>query len=413
MIPVCHLDASFLFEQVCYVINSIKSSNGKVISVICDGNQTNQAFFNLFERVEEKPWLTKCGIFLLFDYVHLLKSIRNNWITKKTQELHFEKNQDMTAKWSDLKCLFDFEKDQLIKLSRLNFVAIHPKLIERQNVSHCLIVFCDETIPALKTYSKVIHPCNINETIWFLEKVTKFWKIVSVKEIYGDTRFLDSRKRVISEELDLNLQYLLDFRDMALKMSGKQGCRIKSLTRDTGTSIWHTCYGLVEMCKYLLKNNFIYVMLGKFLTDYIEKAFSKFRQGSGGTYFITVQNVFEKLNIEKAKLLLELKVDVSDYTTDIEHLCQKCDYVRSEESCDIINQLPELEPSLPLRTKMTLFYIAGYVTRKDDVSENELLTDTGFYFQLYGGYTKTMDRGGLSVPLDCCVQWFFFLLHYF
>ena len=154
----------------------------------------------------------------------------------------------MTAKWSDLKCILDFEKDQLIKLSRLNFVAIHPKPIVRQKVLHCLKVFCDETIAALKTYSKVIHPCNMNETICFLEKVTKFWKIVSVKEIYDDARFLDSRKRAISEELDINLQYLLDFGDMALKVRGKQGHRIKSLTRDTGSSIWHTCYGLVERC---------------------------------------------------------------------------------------------------------------------------------------------------------------------
>jgi hypothetical protein len=148
-------------------------------------------------------------------------------------------------------------------------------------------------------------------------------------------------------------------------------------------------------------------MLGEFSTDYIEKEFSKFRQGSGGTYFITVQNVVEKLNIEKAKLLLQLKVDISDYT-DNEHSCQKCGYLRSEESCCIINQLPELETSLPLSTKMALFYIAGYVTRKDDVSENELLNDTSFYFQLYGDYTKTMDRGGLSIPLDCCAQWVFF-----
>ena len=50
MISVYHLDASFLFEQVCNVVNLINSSNGKVISAICDGNRTNQAFFNLFER---------------------------------------------------------------------------------------------------------------------------------------------------------------------------------------------------------------------------------------------------------------------------------------------------------------------------------------------------------------------------
>ena len=87
-----------LFCLSIYGNSSIESSNGKVISVICDGNRTNQAFFNLFERVEEKPLLTKCGIFLLFDYVHLLKSIRNNWITENTQELHFENDQNMTAK---------------------------------------------------------------------------------------------------------------------------------------------------------------------------------------------------------------------------------------------------------------------------------------------------------------------------
>ena len=28
-------------------------------------------------------------MFLLFDYVHLFKCIRNNWITEKTQELEF------------------------------------------------------------------------------------------------------------------------------------------------------------------------------------------------------------------------------------------------------------------------------------------------------------------------------------
>ena len=111
------------------------------------------------------------------------------------------------------------------------------------------------------------------------------------------------------------------------------------------------------MCKYLLKNNFIYVMLGEYSTSYVEKAFSKFRQNSGGTYFITVQNVAEKLNIQKAKLLLDLKVNVL--------------------------------ASLPLCTKMALFYIAGYVTRKDDVSKKELLTDTAFYFRLFGDYTIT------------------------
>ena len=63
-------------------------------------------------------------------------------------------------------------------------------------------------------------------------------------------------------------------------------------------------------------------------------------------------------------MLLELKVDVSDYTIDNEHLCQKCGYFRSKESCDIINQLPELEASLPLSTKMALFIVQAMLQEK-------------------------------------------------
>ena len=59
------------------------------MAVITDNNRTNQAFFKLFNTPESKPWKTSDGIFLLYDYVHLLKSVRNNWITEKTQNLEF------------------------------------------------------------------------------------------------------------------------------------------------------------------------------------------------------------------------------------------------------------------------------------------------------------------------------------
>ena len=37
-------------------------------------------------------------------------------------------------------------------MSKLNKVAVQPKPIERQNVSTCLRVFCDETIAALRVH---------------------------------------------------------------------------------------------------------------------------------------------------------------------------------------------------------------------------------------------------------------------
>ena len=90
MIPVSKLTPTFLHKQVCAILGIINSSFGKVIVIIADNYRTNQAFFKLFQTVESKPWKTTDGLFLLFDYVHLIKSIRNNWITEKMKELEFD-----------------------------------------------------------------------------------------------------------------------------------------------------------------------------------------------------------------------------------------------------------------------------------------------------------------------------------
>ena len=52
----------------------------------------------------------------------------------------------------------------------------------------------------------------------------------------------------------------------------------------------------------LLQEDYEYVCLGEFSTDVIEKAFGKLRQATGGSYFITAQQVTEKLRIKQAKL---------------------------------------------------------------------------------------------------------------
>jgi len=36
-----------------------------------------------------KSWLITGEIFLLFDYVHLIKNIRINWLTEESSELNF------------------------------------------------------------------------------------------------------------------------------------------------------------------------------------------------------------------------------------------------------------------------------------------------------------------------------------
>ena len=151
-----------------------------------------------------------------------------------------------------------------------------------------------------------------------------------------------------------------------------------------------------------------YVPLGKFTTDILEKYFGKLRQGSGGTYFITVQQIIEKVNIKRASLLLSLE-DISDLKGLEGHRCDACDFQLDEEGVEVFDNLPELEDSINLDTKMNLVYIAGYVTRNDDaLSETDLLEETMFYVDKYGDELEKLDRGGLKYPTDSTCQWTFF-----
>lgn len=59
------------------------------------------------------------------------------------------------ARWSDIQKLFELEKNDTVKLSKLDEVSVKPNPIERQIVSTCLKIFCDETITAMKVHTKI------------------------------------------------------------------------------------------------------------------------------------------------------------------------------------------------------------------------------------------------------------------
>ena len=95
MIPVRKVNAAFQFSIVKDVISAIIKANGSVISVINDNNRVNQNFMTLFNTSPAEPWLTlptvdiPGNIFLLCDFIHIFKCIRNNWITEVTKEIQF------------------------------------------------------------------------------------------------------------------------------------------------------------------------------------------------------------------------------------------------------------------------------------------------------------------------------------
>ena len=88
--------------------------------------------------------------------MHVVKCWRNNWLTEKTKRLQYTFNGvTQVAKWNDLHEWKEAERTSLLKLSKLNDVAVSPKPIECQSVSICPRIFCEKTIAALEFYPKI------------------------------------------------------------------------------------------------------------------------------------------------------------------------------------------------------------------------------------------------------------------
>ena len=201
-----------------------------------------------------KPWLTTDGIYLLFDFVHVIKSIRNNWLTEKNGELVFKGDDgiDKMAKWNHLIELHEEESKARLNdsgtrgLSLLNGVAVRPKPIERQKVSTCLKVFCDETYTALRSHPSFSNRGELEDTAELICSVTDMWKILNVRSRYKDERRRNPLEAVIEDVNDPRLQTLLDKAEMFRKMGkSRSGKRSKALTIDTSQALYHTLNGLV------------------------------------------------------------------------------------------------------------------------------------------------------------------------
>ncbi len=111
--------------------------------------------------------------FLLFDPVHLLECIRNNWITEKCTKITID---GVTyGFFDDVRAVYNSEKDNILKTTPLTYASVYPSKLQLQNVHHVKVV------GALRLMGK-------HETAKFIEQVLKWWKIQNVSAKGQDGR---------------------------------------------------------------------------------------------------------------------------------------------------------------------------------------------------------------------------------
>ena len=123
-----NLTAQFLFEQLQILINIIHESGGVVFSVMTDNLSVNQKTFRLYYDPYVSFDITSIdhpypnssfpSLFLLYDPIHLIINIWNNWLTEKTKTLEFKDPSSDAAvqtKWKDLISIHQAKQVNIIK----------------------------------------------------------------------------------------------------------------------------------------------------------------------------------------------------------------------------------------------------------------------------------------------------------
>jgi hypothetical protein len=287
LVPVSGLTGEELKKFTIEVIQYVQSFNFKVIVVISDNNRVNQSMFKLFCETKyftSNPSFTNLPLYLTYDFVHIFKNVRNNWLNIKNYESTFlyPDFDDHTiirkASFDHLRQIHNNEKNILVKKAfKLNNKSLYPNNIERQNVRLVDNVFHYSTIAALK------ENCEYTETVSFMETIRKWWDIVNTKNSFkGIKKKKNEWSGPIYNVDDPKVQYLSKFvswvKQWAL-LCDEKICI--DLTKDTFSAIERSTEVLICLVTYSLENFPItYVLAGKFQTDNLEGRFGRSISGS-------------------------------------------------------------------------------------------------------------------------------------
>ena len=209
-----------------------------------------------------KVYLESLGqfVYLVFDYVHIFKNIRNNWITVANQILSFEKDGvSCIATWSDIIALYEEDRRSTIRMTKLPHTSVYPKPLQRLSVPLVSQVFNEKTVAALKSLKSKL---KISDgTIVFVEMITNWFNMLNGKNKYSAVHLRDDHRSPWKPDCP-SFQRLMDTCDVIATCAwkGGKGRKLK-LTKMTSTAFVVSTKTNIAAAKFLLsEKGFDYVL---------------------------------------------------------------------------------------------------------------------------------------------------------
>lgn len=313
IIPTKLIKAETLHSLLKQVIIGLEEIGFKVICVVTDNNAINKKALSFFASpptvsiVYPHPAQSSRPLFFLFDSVHILKCIRNNWLNKKNADrcmtfpqFNLSSNSKsvikiLNAPFATLQKLYTLEAESLLKHSyKLTLKALSPSNLERQNVNLVLQIFNEYIIEALITFGKTKCLPLVDDVAEYIKIFCKWWDIMNVKTPFKGCRLKKEYATPLTDAADdekyVFLNSFCDWLEMWDSMKNSTG----KLTKETFAALKHTTHAMVELTSYCINElKLKYVLPGKFQTDNLEARFGKYRQLAGAQYNISVRQMFE------------------------------------------------------------------------------------------------------------------------
>ena len=417
-VPEVTISGALVQKHIHECLNLLSDSGFNVRAVISDDHSTNvSAYTMLLDKYGVNP-LTRAivhpsssrRIYLMFDAVHLIKNIRNNLLNYKRfifPSFQFDQFRDDInvpageMRWKTLLDVHDLDQhlDAHLRFApKLSYRALHPG-DNKQNVPYALAVFHGTTSASVRRY----YP-EKEDAASFLSLIDTWWTIVNSKQKINTNNRLGNG----AVHGDCKPEFLRKFADWLDEWFDSQipNCRKFTLSAQTNSALASTCRALACLIEDLLNEGYDYVLTSRFLTDFLERRFSRYRQMSGGRFLVALREVLNSAQICMMTSLLKAGInvweeDLKDEThdQDLEKLVLEASKMRFDEI------------TLKKESMEVVAYIGGYIVKslldKEKNStcsacktclldhDNEINTE----------YLRLVSRGGLRTPSSALMQY--------
>lgn len=426
ILPVKTMNYLELHSVIRNTILGLEKLGFHVISVVTDNNSINRKAMTQFVSppsiniLYPHPADKSRPLFYVTDPVHLLKSVRNNWLNQKNAEqcMYFPVFDDVhssdtfqTASLSAIRKLVTCESNSLLKFGNsIPLKALSPSNLERQNVNLVLKLFNNFVIEALLELGPKYEIPHFTGTAEFIRIILTWWNIINVKSPFKGIRLNNVHMYPLtSTEEDVKYVFLHKFLDWLDKWES-MNCSTGMLTKETHNALKNTTYAMTQIVSYCQKElGLHYILPGKFQTDHLENRFSLYRQLAGGQYHVSVRQIFEsekKLRMQTSiKLSMETKsglLTVTDFNvpTNFDEMSEKQKWSHDYPIVISDDDIAKATEKLPV-----IVYVGGYcvysVLKKLDCEEctsNLTIDKESSKDNPAVQFTMNLDRGQLIIP---------------